>query len=86
MLIESLEGIAEAHKSNNIHSHSINQQYIEILQVSNSENDKPKSKSQPLLHFQELQDSNQLENCLNKWFEISEKFKPVFDLLFWCNV
>jgi hypothetical protein len=29
LLIESIEGIAEAHKSNNIHSHSINQQYIQ---------------------------------------------------------
>ena len=34
------------------------------------------------MHFQELQDSNQLENSLNRWFEISEKFKPVFDLYF----
>lgn len=84
VLVESIEGIAEAHKSDPyIHNHSIKQQHIQIFYKSPIfKMMKPKAKSQPLLPFQELQDSNQLENYLIKWFEISEKFKPVFDLYF----
>src|SRR5215211_1661900 len=84
VLIESIEGIAEASKSD-LHTpnHSIKQQHIRIFYKSPISNMiKPNTKSQPLLFFEELKDSNQLENYMDKWFEISERFKPVFDLYF----
>jgi hypothetical protein len=78
-MLESIEGIIEFHKTDPYDS--INQTQIQIFFKSPiSKMLKPRAKSQPLMNFQELPDSNQLERYPNKWFEMSDKFRPIFDL------
>jgi hypothetical protein len=84
MLIESIEGIAEAYGDDQyLNSRSIKQQNVRVFYKSPiSKMMKPYAKSQPLLFFQELVDSNQLKQYLITWVKITEKFKPVVDLYF----